>query len=109
MLKKIQKKLQKFNQQWYITVEPKQASKYENSTESVTQALQQNIPNLFILSKQKESGIISVRLLRKQAVQVKVAQMNSEAVKSIWGNLVFELLYLTNDDDGKVFSFFFVK
>eukprot|EP00842_Homolaphlyctis_polyrhiza_P005468 jgi/Hompol1/5922/HPOL_000313-RA len=87
-------------------------------------ALERGVPNLFALSKKPDqSGVLSVRMLTKRpGCAVRLGTINGEAVKvnekqkrkphlsiylnshthksnSIWANLVFELLYLTNDDD----------
>lgn len=90
-----------YEESWLVTVDPKQAFPKDSLsiTEAWSNAVANSVPNIFSLSKNKENGVLSVRLLRLQTCQVKVGTLIPSAVEGIWANLVFELLFLTNDDD----------
>ena len=55
--------------------------------------------NIFTLERQKNE--LNIRMATTRPIDVQVAQLNSQGIKSIWSGLGWELLYLTNDDDGK--------
>eukprot|EP00045_Choanoeca_perplexa_P014530 m.171701 g.171701 ORF g.171701 m.171701 type:complete len:1061 (+) comp16709_c0_seq1:89-3271(+) len=54
-------------------------------------------PSLFAM--QDQGGFVSSHLVTTRPVNVRGVQLNDEAVRGQWSNLVLELLYLTNDDD----------
>lgn len=92
--------LEAYLKEWLITIDPTQIGPNDIWSEPKTlqNAIDLEVPNLFVLSRKKD-GVISVRLLRRQMSPVKIASINSEAVMGIWSNLVLEMLYITNDDD----------
>lgn len=79
---------------WCITIDPKQALPSDPSSGSGAwkEALTRE-REIFALSRQKESGVLSIRLLRKQICTVKLGLLNGEAVKvALYGiqNLIYK-------------------
>lgn len=97
----LEEKLETFDSEWLITIMISQALA-NDPTCPVKQwqaAFENDVPNMFALFKRPD-GQFAVRILRKSpGCVVRVGFINGEAVKGIWANLLFELLYLTNDDD----------
>lgn len=65
-------------------------------------------PNLFSIDKNKE-GTFTSYTLQKKMNNADLIKLNSESVKAFWANLVLELLYVTNDDDGGFICFIIEK
>ena len=97
-MNELEETLDSYRQDWFISLD-KQHESSVSSTFTQKMALEQGIPHLFLLYKQKETGVICIRLLSKQESTLKLASVNPESIHGIWANLAFELLYLTNDDD----------
>ncbi|KAJ8326994.1 Pecanex-like protein 4 [Batrachochytrium dendrobatidis] len=88
---------------WIVTVDTtKQKVVLTDPTEPLkawSKGLKMGVPNLFAMFK-PIGGPLSIRMLQKRSkCAVQLGMINGEAVRGIWANLVFELLYLTNDDD----------
>nr|KAJ3422945.1 Pecanex-like protein 4 [Polyrhizophydium stewartii] len=119
----LESKLDEFVSDWVVTMDPAQALPSDPTAPAQAWRDGMNLgkPHFFALFKQapasgasagaaarigggpaatRESSPISVRILNKQdGCVVRLGIVNGEAVRGIWANLVFELLYLTNDDD----------
>ncbi|KNC97424.1 uncharacterized protein SPPG_07346 [Spizellomyces punctatus DAOM BR117] len=55
---------------------------------------------MYLQADGMRGNTVGVRMIKKERdVCCWVGEVNGEAVRGIWANLVFELLYLTNDDD----------
>ncbi|KAJ3272257.1 Pecanex-like protein 4 [Terramyces sp. JEL0728] len=88
--------------QWFVTVDLNQqiAGDPTNPAIRFQRAIANGVAGVFQLSVKKSGDPLRVRLLIKnETSRIKIARMNSEALKGIWANLLYELLYLTNDDD----------
>jgi hypothetical protein len=72
-----------YEETWLVTVDPKQAFPHDSlsTKEAWGNAVASFIPNIFALSKNKENGVLSVRLLRLQPCQVKIGTLIPSAVE----------------------------
>ncbi|KAH9275277.1 hypothetical protein BASA83_002512 [Batrachochytrium salamandrivorans] len=100
---KLEEQLDHLAQDWVVTMDTtRQMTLETDPTEPLKtwqKGIEAGIPNFFGLFK-LPGGPISVRMLVKRPeCAVRLGIINGEAVRGIWSNLVFELLYLTNDDD----------
>ena len=94
--------LETYRLDWLVTIEPQQALPDDPTqpTLKLDESIVQGVPNIFLFSRKSEtSEQMAVRTLCKQDGLMRLGALNGEGVKAIWANLVFELLYLTNDDD----------
>jgi hypothetical protein len=80
-----------YDEEWLVTVDTKQAFPQDHllTKEAWSTAVENSIPNIFSLSKNKESGVLSVRLLRLQPCQVKVGTLIPSAVEVRFSYLWF--------------------
>ncbi|KAJ3326180.1 Pecanex-like protein 4 [Boothiomyces sp. JEL0866] len=88
--------------QWLVSVDLNQqiAGDPTNPTVRFQKAIMNGVAGVFQLSMRKSGDPLRVRLLIKNdSSRLKIAKMNTEALKGIWANLLYELLYFTNDDD----------
>uniref|UniRef100_A0A2D4MZN1 Pecanex-like protein n=6 Tax=Micrurus TaxID=8634 RepID=A0A2D4MZN1_9SAUR len=84
------KYLEEYENDWYIGLV---------SEKEWPQAVLQETPYLFSLGHDPNMGVYTGRILTLQEFLVQVGKLNDEAVRGQWGNLSWELLYATNDDE----------
>ncbi|XP_070606683.1 pecanex-like protein 4 isoform X3 [Erythrolamprus reginae] len=82
--------LEEYENDWYIGLV---------SEKEWPQAVLQETPYLFSLGHDPNMGVYTGRILTLQEFLVQVGKLNDEAVRGQWGNLSWELLYATNDDE----------
>ncbi|KAM3853961.1 pecanex-like protein 4 isoform 1-T3 [Vipera latastei] len=82
--------LEEYENDWYIGLV---------SEKEWPQAVLQETPYLFSLGHDPNMGVYTCRILTLQEFLVQVGELNDEAVRGQWGNLSWELLYATNDDE----------
>ncbi|XP_026525962.1 pecanex-like protein 4 [Notechis scutatus] len=82
--------LEEYENDWYIGLV---------SEKEWPQAVLQETPYLFSLGHDPNMGVYTGRMLTLQEFLVQVGKLNDEAVRGQWGNLSWELLYATNDDE----------
>ena len=88
--------LEDMDHQWYLGKEDEDGWK---------ESVKNEIPNLFsvgLIGREitgRPKPTFRSQLLTLRECQVSVGRINSEVIRSLWASLVFELLYLTNDDD----------
>ena len=89
---KIIEALNNLGSHWYLGME---------SDPEWWDAVSKNVPFLFSVVAVDGLGGQKFRskLVQLKECQVSIGSLNSEVVRSLWASLVFELLYLTNDDD----------
>lgn len=87
---------------WRVTVEESEQMALDPTEPAVIlqKSLEENIMGIFILGMKKNNGPLNIRILSKRNnCMVNLAIMNGESIKGIWANLLYELRYLTNDDE----------
>ncbi|KAM6462587.1 pecanex-like protein 4 isoform 1-T5 [Liasis olivaceus] len=82
--------LEEYENDWYIGLV---------SEKEWPQAVLQEKPYLFSLGHDPDMGVYTGRILTLQEFLVQVGKLNNEAIRGQWGNLSWELLYATNDDE----------
>ncbi|KAJ3251727.1 Pecanex-like protein 4 [Boothiomyces macroporosus] len=108
-MEELYKTLSYISAQWLVSVDLNQqiAGDPTNPTVRFQKAITNGVAGIFQLSVKKSGDPLRVRLLIKnETSKFKIAKMNMEALKvlellkqGIWANLLYELLYFTNDDD----------
>ncbi|XP_076800119.1 pecanex-like protein 4 isoform X1 [Clavelina lepadiformis] len=82
--------LQEYDSDWFIGVEGSRGWEV---------AVSKGVSSLFSLSYDSNKGEYSSRMLLRRKVETHVTRLSSAAVRGIWSNLSWELLYATNDDE----------
>ncbi|CAG0888107.1 unnamed protein product [Cyprideis torosa] len=82
--------LKEFEDNWFFGV--------EGSEEWEAQVLA-DVPHLFALEFNETNHSLGSHLCSLGPTPVTLFRLNPEAVRSLWANLSWELLYLTNDDE----------
>jgi hypothetical protein len=87
---------------WSVVVEESEQMALDPTEPAVKlqKSLQERMMGIFVLGMKKNGGPLNIRILSKRNdCVVKLATMNGESIKGMWANLLYELLYLTNDDE----------
>jgi len=81
--------LKELEEAWFIGLE---------SEGGWSDSVRQSKESLFSLNINEE-GQYTSRMLTLSTLSMNVGALDSEAVRSLWASLAFELFYLTNDDE----------
>ncbi|ORY41374.1 hypothetical protein BCR33DRAFT_718978 [Rhizoclosmatium globosum] len=93
---------------WHLTVHHSEVhQKHPTFVEELSwsEAVERNIPNIFIFGVAKKDEDLTTKegaettTQKRRKKHVSQQELNDTLVKGIWANMAYELFYLTNDDD----------
>ncbi|KAJ3123213.1 Zinc finger MYND domain-containing protein 12 [Nowakowskiella sp. JEL0407] len=85
-----------YERSWKFLIAPQTNDPLAN--ERWNQVIEVGKHNVFALHV-TGTDVLKARILKLSEVEMHVGTLNSDCAKGIWANMIFELMFLTNDDD----------